>query len=402
MLLLTHGFPRWDNDPTAPFIKTLAEGIVDAGNEVHVLTPFVSGFKSTKDIFNVHVYKYIWPDRMHVLGYSKTLKADIKLRTVSYLLLPFMVVFGTLSLIRLINKQKIDAISVHWILPNGLIAYFAYLVTKTPYIISFTGSDVFLSNSNYVFKTVAKMIGEKARGFITSNTRLMKKGLSVGIRNPTKIYIPYPADTSSFRVSNRGVISLKRKLGIKGSELIVFCLGRFVYKKGFEYLIKAMPNVLQANDNVTLVIGGDGELRGELENLVNKLGISNKVIFTGVIKRDALAKYYNLADIFVVPSIIDQKGNFDGATVASVEAMACGKPLVITNVVGLENYVTNRKHAMIVTQKKPNALARAITELLDNPKLRKEMSKSNKKLVTDILNKNNIGKEYSKFIHKLT
>lgn len=394
--VLTHGYPRTKNDYVAPFMRVFALAMVEAGNKVVVLTPHTEGLKKSEKSFKIISYKYIYPESLHLLGYSKTINADVKLKKNSYILIPFMILFGTISLIKAIRKEKIDVISVHWILPNGLIAYMASKITKTPYTISFAGSDVYVANSNPLFKTAARIIGNNASALVTSNKRLMNAGLSVGITNVKTALIPYPADVSDYKPLKRGLSKYRTKHNITDRDLILFALGRFVYKKGFTYLIKAMPQILSKHKNVKLLLGGDGPLKQEFEKAVDSLNLKNKVIFTGMLQKDELIYYYNLCSVFVIPSVIDNKGNFDGATVASVEAMACGKPLIVSNIVGLENVIKKGKHALVVPQKNSKALARAAIELLNSKQKRRKMGTENMKLVRSKLSTLEAGEKYTK------
>ena len=104
--VLAHSFPRNEKDVAAAFMMGLCDGFVQAGNEVVVVTPFDRNFNRHGDPFKIVTYKYIWPDSLHMLGYSQTMEADIKLRTRAYLLLPFMLLFGTIALYKTVKKKR--------------------------------------------------------------------------------------------------------------------------------------------------------------------------------------------------------------------------------------------------------------------------------------------------------
>lgn len=102
--ILTHTFPRNDQDVAAAFMKPFADGLVESGNEVTVVTPYDAQFNRRGDKFKIVTYKYIWPESLHMLGYSKTMEADIGLKKRSYLLLPLMLFFGTIALYKTIKS----------------------------------------------------------------------------------------------------------------------------------------------------------------------------------------------------------------------------------------------------------------------------------------------------------
>jgi len=154
--VLTHTFPRNKKDVSAAFMKEFADGLVENGNKVLVVTPFDKEFKRTGDPFKICTYKYIWPDRFHILGYSRAMEADLVLRKHTYVLLPFMLLFGTLKLYQVVKQEKVDLINVHWILPNGLMALVVSKLTGVPYVVTLPGTDAYLAYRYKPFGIVAK------------------------------------------------------------------------------------------------------------------------------------------------------------------------------------------------------------------------------------------------------
>ena len=128
--ILTHTFPRFDSDIAAPFMDGVAKSLCQKNNKVFVLTPYSPLFKNTKkNPYRLITYKYIFPNYLHFLGYSKTLTNDKKIPFINLLISPLLYFFGFIALFRLIKKEKIDLISAHWILPNGFIASLALQVS---------------------------------------------------------------------------------------------------------------------------------------------------------------------------------------------------------------------------------------------------------------------------------
>jgi glycosyltransferase involved in cell wall biosynthesis len=102
---------------------------------------------------------------------------------------------------------------------------------------------------------------------------------------------------------------------------IVFALGRQVYYKGFDVLVRAM-----AHCEGFLILGGDGPLRPELEAQVRSLGLTDRVMFSGRIPEGELAAYFHACDVFCLPSVTPM----EAFGLVQLEAMACGKPVVCT------------------------------------------------------------------------
>ena len=101
--ILTHTFPRNKRDVAAAFMKGFSDGLVQAGNQVTVVTPYDQKFDRKGDPFKIVTYKYIWPERLHLMGYSRAMQADVSLKKSSYLFLPFLLFFGTLALLKVVK-----------------------------------------------------------------------------------------------------------------------------------------------------------------------------------------------------------------------------------------------------------------------------------------------------------
>lgn len=399
--VLTHTFPRNDQDVAAAFMKPFADGLVQSGNKVTVVTPFDSQFKRQDDPFEITTYKYIWPNSLHLLGYSKAMEGDVNLRKRNYMLLPLMLLFGTLALWNVVKREKPDLVNVHWILPNGLMAIIVFWLTRTPFVVTIPGTDAYLASRNKLFGWVSKFIAQSSAG-ITSNSSLnLSRIINLGVTGKPTLVLAYPADVSFFKPLNTGLDKYRTKLKLVKSNFVILAVGRFVYKKGFDYLLKAVARVSKKYPQVRLVIGGDGDLREVWETIAAKLQIHKIVEFVGNINRDEIIYYYNLSDVFVAPSIIDEKGNVDGGPVVTLESMACGKPQILTNVLGMADVIEDGVNGYIVPEKNAKALAQAIEKLIRDPELRSKMGRENRSLAQSVLSTKRVGRQYTNFFKRV-
>ena len=146
-----------------------------------------------------------------------------------------------------------------------------------------------------------------------------------------------------------------------GDRLIV-SVGRLVYYKGFEYLIRAMTEI-----RGRLLIVGEGPLHGRLKALVSELGVADRVIFLGKIDHQFLVSCYHAAKVFALASI----ARSEAFGLTQVEAMAAGLPVVNTQLDSGVPYVSlHERTGLTVPPGDPQALAAAINSLLDNDDLR--------------------------------
>lgn len=399
--VLTHTFPRNNQDVAAAFMKEFCDGLVENGNEVVVVTPYDTTFKRSGDLFKVETYKYIWPSGFHLLGYSRSMEADISLKPINYLLAPFMIFFGTIALYKTVKKEKIDLISVHWILPSGLMATIVSKLTGVPFTITLPGTDAYLAGKNKLFGMIAKLIAENSSAVFSNSRWHLDKILKLGVKVSINEVITYPVDIKKFSPSNKNVEHLRKRHSLSKKNFVILAVGRLVYKKGFEYLIKALPKVIKNHPEVKVIIGGEGDLYDNLVNLAKKEGIEDYISFPGNLKRDEIAYYYNLAQVVVTPSIIDEGGNIDGRPLVILESMACGKPQIVTNLPGISDALVDRVNALLVPQKDPQALSLVLEEMIESEAQRAKMGQENRKLAENLLSTKKIGEKYSYFFNKI-
>lgn len=399
--VLTHTFPRFEKDTAAAFMESLCRGLMKAGNKVTLLIPFDAQFSRENDPYKIITYRYIWPKKFHLLGYSRTLYGDIRLKRFVYLLAPFLYFFGFLALWRLVRKEKPDVISAHWILPNGFLASLVSLITGVPFSVTCPGSDIFVAKKNWIFRTMASWAGSRAKAVLADSPQYLDGLKSIGVKPKYSEIIPYPVDEKKIKPIKVGLDKYRKKYGLGKGKLVILAVGRLVYKKGFNYLIQALPPIIKKYSFVRLIIVGDGDQRQEWENLARELKLNDYVVFTGIAPRDEIIYYYNLADIFVMPSIRDQAGNVDDQPVSLIEAMAAGKPVVATDFPGISLTVADKVNGFLVPEKGVKEISQALEKLISLPELRKKMGQKNRKIVEERLSIKSIGEKYTRVFEKI-
>ena len=164
------------------------------------------------------------------------------------------------------------------------------------------------------------------------------------------------------------------------NEKIILYAGRLVYEKGVQYLIGAMPKILQNYHDAKLVIAGKGGMIDELKAEVDHLGLGNKVYFTGYMDHKSLCKLYKCADIAVFPSTYEPFG------IVALEGMLSGNPIVVSDIGGLNEIVEHGVNGMKSYAGNSNSIADSILTLLFDHKLCNEISKNAKAKVKELYN----------------
>lgn len=391
--VLTHTFPKNKNDSTAAFLHPLVIGMKKSGANITVLIPYHKDLNLQDFPYKVLSYRYIWPGFLHTLGYSETLKRGAKLPFKAYIIIPFLLTFAIIKLIRVVKREKIDMISSHWLLPNGLIAAVVSRLTGIPYVVTLPGSDVYVAGMNNLFGKLAVFAANGAKVVLADSPFFLGKIRKLGANPKQTKIVPYPVVVDKYKPNQEGVPALKKKFGFDSRDIIILAVGRLIEKKGFRYLIKAVKNISRSSQQIRLMIVGEGDLKEELEVLSGD-ALNRYIFFAGNINRNEILAYYNMADIFVMPSSADEYGNIDDQPVALLEAMSCGLPVIATNFPGISMTVQDNVNGFLTPQKNIVAIQAGLKKLISSSLLRKQMGAKSREIAIEKLSVDNIGKEY--------
>jgi len=172
--------------------------------------------------------------------------------------------------------------------------------------------------------------------------------------------------------------NFKLSIGIQPHEKMILFVGRLVYQKGVEYLIRAVPDIIKNHPNSKVVIAGSGDMRGYLEDLAFQLGCRDKIIFLGYIRGQMLKKLYKSSDLTVIPSIYEPFG------IVALEAMAAGSPVIASAVGGLKEIIHHEYNGVTVYPKNPDSIAWGVNRVLSDEGFREWIVSNAKK---DVYNK---------------
>jgi glycosyltransferase involved in cell wall biosynthesis len=222
---------------------------------------------------------------------------------------------------------------------------------------------------------------------IVATTECYRQGSSFlrGFQDKTKV-IPIGINALTNRINFDSLSRLKK---IYKGKKVVFSLGRLVGYKGYEHLINAAKYV---SDDVKIVIGGDGPLRGVLQNLIEREAVSNIVELIGRIDDRDVPSYFEACDVFCLPSV--SKNEAFG--VVLLEAMSLGKPIVATNIPesGVSWVNKHGETGLNVGVGSPREIGSAIMNLLNNKDLRQDFSEGAKKRFEKYFTKDSMVKSY--------
>jgi 1,4-alpha-glucan branching enzyme len=162
------------------------------------------------------------------------------------------------------------------------------------------------------------------------------------------------------------------------SNIILFSLGRLVWYKGFDVLIKAFRIAVKKEPSIKLIIAGNGPELWHLRGLVTAYQLEHYVHLTGRVSDELVQRFYSDSDIVVLPSIYP-----DPAPIVTMEAMSFKKPIIASRIGGIPEIVIDNVNGLIVPPDDPQKLAEAILVLARNKQLRETMGQAGSRLLVE-------------------
>ncbi len=199
------------------------------------------------------------------------------------------------------------------------------------------------------------------------------------------IYNSVDTDEIKRRVKKANVEQTRFDLGLTDNYVFI-CVGRLHPHKGYTYLIRALDQLRKIHPDVRLLIAGDGVLRAELAEETAARGLGNYINFLGY--RDDVYELLKCSDALVQPSV------FEGFGLASAEAMACGLPVISTNLPSIAEVVLHGATGILVPPEKPAALAKAMQNFIENKNLANTYGVNGKKRVEEIFSSKVVTRQY--------
>lgn len=277
------------------------------------------------------------------------------------------------TLKKIIFDFKPDIIHAHYATSYGLLGA---LSGFHPFILSVWGSDVFtFPHNSHLHKAILKYNFKNADK-ILSTSHVMAKETYLYTTKEIEV-TPFGIDLKKFKPMNVESIFYK-------DDIVIGTIKTLEEKYGIKYLLRAFEIVSSKYPNLPLklLVVGNGSLDIELKKLALELCIDDKTIFAGKVPFETVPKYHNMLSVSVSVSV----SNSESFGVAIIEASACEKPVVVSNVGGLPEVVEDGVTGIIVPPRDIAATANAIERLVLNKELRLQMGKMGRERVQSLYN----------------
>ena len=322
LLILSSTYPRWVGDPEPGFVHELAKRLT-AQFEVRVLCPHARGAAAQETLEGVEVVRYRYaPVRFETLVNDGGIVTNLKRQPWKWLLVPFFLLGLFWRTWREIRRWQPDVIHAHWLLPQGLVVALLGLLDRRtpPFLVTSHGADLFALRARPL--TVLKRFVARRATALTVVSHTMKDELERLGASPSKV-----------SVQPMGVDFTHRFTPVPGlprSHDEILFVGRFVEKKGLQYLLAAMPEIIARHPAAFLTVVGFGPEYEERRAQAKALNIAHKVNFLGALTQAELPALYQRAAVFVAPFVQAADGDREGLGLVTLESIACDCPVVVS------------------------------------------------------------------------
>lgn len=277
------------------------------------------------------------------------------------------------TIARLARENKIDIIHAHgykagllsWLVGLQQVGRFALLCTfHNPLSKTMSGPK------DFALKTCAAWTGRQADHIVTVSEALRSEAVQILKIPEQKVSCVHNGiDPDPFRHPIPSM-DIRREWKVDGQTVVVGTSARLIRQKGVQYLIKAASKLIKQFADLRFVIVGDGPEKANLEAEAGRLGVYDKFVFTGY--RTDMPDLLGAMDVFVQPSLEE------GFSIAALEAMAAGKPVVASAVDGIPEVVTGGETGILVPPGDDEALSQAIGGLIQDSAKRQRMGEAGK------------------------
>ncbi|HAP41134.1 MAG TPA: glycosyltransferase family 4 protein [Nitrospira sp.] len=263
---------------------------------------------------------------------------------------------------RLLSQHRYDVSVAFAGVPAGAISLLLRLTHGLPYVLSLQGPDVPWFEARYrslypVLTPLIKWIWRRA-GAVTA---ISAEQVALAHRTMPElalVTIPNGVDTRSFVPAGKA----------PARPFTIICVARLIERKGQHHLLQAFAQLrASCTEPVALLFVGTGDAEPQLRELAERLKVTDAVTFKGFVPREEMPKMYHGADLFVLPS------QHEGMSIALLEAMASGLPVVVTDTGGTAELVTQGENGEIVPWADVPALTASLQRLSNDSRRRTQM-----------------------------
>lgn len=268
----------------------------------------------------------------------------------------------TREILRLIKQYDIDEIHCGRVIHEGVIARLTKLITGTPFICFVHGEDVETAATSREQALMVKWVCKGSKTLVCNSENSKNLVTRLGFESSKKCEVLNPGvDTNRFVPTDLDE-AFRSKMSWKGKNVLL-TVGRLQRRKGQDYMLEALPELLKSFPDLFYAIVGRGECEAELRASIEILGLSNNAAVYTDLDDEALIRSYQQCDIFILPNRTIGS-DIEGFGMVLVEAQACGKPVIAGDSGGTVETMIVGKTGEIIDCSSPESIIEGLLPIL--------------------------------------
>ncbi len=364
VLFVTHNYIRFDGDFSGVFLHLLARKLGEQGIEVVVVAPHDASIPDTDEIDGVRIHRFRYAsDDKETFAYCGDMHRQLFRNPFKIFRLLRFIGEATKLASKLIDEENISVVSVHWVIPNGLIAkrLKRKFGDRIKLVFSSHGTDVRLLTGVPLVLPYFRSIIRRAEAWtvVSSFLRDIVSAKARSLGDKIRV-LPLPNDEAVFYPDD----------GIVKDPNLIVATSRLTVQKRLEYLIEAVKIVSRAIPMIKLEIYGGGPEKYKLERLIDDKGLVGRVVIKKPMPQGKLREVYNRASAMVLNSMDE------GFGLGLTEAMLCHTAVIGTDSGGIRDIIDHDKTGVLVPVDNADALAEAIVRILTDHTLRNRIAEA--------------------------
>jgi len=257
----------------------------------------------------------------------------------------------------LIARRKFDLIHFGDLFPQGVMSLWFKKILGIPYVAYCHGEEITQTDGRRYQPRVRDAIYREAEVIVAANEFARQNLLRIGMAQERIEKITPGVDCLRFQPTERDP-DLVRRYGLEGKTTLL-TVSRLVPRKGHRMVLQALRKLIAEAPNLAYLIVGTGPEEERLRAAVSEWSLTESVRFAGYVKDEDLARFYNVADIYVMPNS-EERGDIEGFGMVFLEANACGKPVIAGRSGGAAEAVVHGKTGLLVDPNDAAELADAV------------------------------------------
>jgi glycosyltransferase involved in cell wall biosynthesis len=403
LLILTHNYPRYPGDHAGVFISLLCRRLVDESIQPIVLAPHDPGAAEYEENGGVKIYRFRYgSDQEENLAYGGNMQTLVTSSLGGLLRFRRFVKKFRVAATEIIEKEKINVIAGHWLVPAGLVMKQLARDCALPMILSSHGTDIRLVKKfgGLPYRYLQSFCRSLNRWtFVSSYLRDQMLTLDPRLEDRLEV-LPLPHDETIFH-SDTDVVK---------EDALVAAVTRFTEQKRVDVLIEAFALVVKELPEARLELYGEGPLQPNIERLIESRGLSiggsrpdsvggrppglpPSVTIHRPVPQDELREVYNRASVVVLNSYRE------GFGLALSEAMLCGTAVVGVRSGGITDIIEHEQTGLLAEPDDPPALASALIRILKDTPLRTRLAASGHEFAHATYASGPLAARYAQLVH---